>query len=117
MEELCKSCDVRGSYSLRLPLASGKPRRYLLKQPTVPVWILERAKREVGPTLRVTPADAWVLHSVVEGAAGVVEDLAHVDAAGDQVVAGGVAVFNGGGQGTHRAHPGRVGEPDCLGDT
>jgi len=44
--------------------------------------------------LRVAPADAWVLHGVVEGAAGVVENLAHVDAAGDQVVAGGVDVVH-----------------------
>ena len=34
--------------------------------------------------MRVAPADAWVLHGVVEGAAGVVEDLAYVDAVGDQ---------------------------------
>ncbi len=45
--------------------------------------------------MRVAPADARVLHGVVEGAAGVVEDLAHVDAAGDQVVAGGVDVVHG----------------------
>ena len=30
----------------------------------------------------------WGLHGVVEGAAGIVENLAHIDTAGDQVVAG-----------------------------
>ena len=74
---------VRGSRQRRLPLATGKPRRDLLEQPAVAVRVLERGEREVGTTLRVAPADARVLHGVVEGAAGVVEDLAHIDAAGD----------------------------------
>ena len=39
--------------------------------------------------VRDPPADARVLHRVVEGAAGVVEDLTHIDAAGDEVGAGG----------------------------
>src|SRR4029453_3130713 len=66
-EELCKGCDVHGSSSRQLPLASGKPSRDLLEQPTVPVRFLERGKREIGTTLTVAPADAWVLHGVVEG--------------------------------------------------
>ena len=57
--------------------------------------------------MRVAPADAWVLHGVVEGAAGVVEDLAHVDAAGDQVVAGGVDVVHGEDRAVDRARLGR----------
>ena len=57
--------------------------------------------------MRVAPADARVLHGVVEGAAGVVEDLAHVDAAGDQVVAGGVDVVHGEDQAARRAGLGR----------
>ena len=39
--------------------------------------------------MRVAPADAWVLYSLIEGAAGVVENLAYIDTAGDQVLAGG----------------------------
>src|SRR5215813_10257956 len=80
-EELCKGGDVHGSRSLLIPFAARKARRDLLEQPTVPVWILKRGKREVGTTFRVAPSDARVLQGVVEGAAGVVEDLADVDAA------------------------------------
>src|SRR6478609_10150594 len=94
-EEFCKRRYVHGSCSLLLPFAAGKARRDLLEQPAVPVWILKRGEREVGTTLRVAPSNAWVLHGVVEGAAGVVEDLADFDAAGDQVVAGGVDVIYG----------------------
>ena len=57
----------------------------------------------IGTTLRVAATDAWVLHGVVEGAAGVVEDLAYVDAAGDQLGAGGVDVVYGEGQAVRRA--------------
>lgn len=74
-------------------LAAWKPRLDLLEQPAVPVRILERGKRIVGTTLRVAPGNAWVLHGVVEGAAGIVKNLAHVDALGDQVVAGGIDVM------------------------
>src|SRR5205814_6993566 len=94
-QDLGKSCDFHGSCSRRLPFAAGKTRCDLLKQPAVPIWILERGKREVGTALRVAPAHARILHGVVEGAAGIVEDLAHVNAAGDQVVTGGVNVIHG----------------------
>ena len=50
--------------------------------------------------MRVAPADAWVLQGVVEGAAGIVKNLAHVDAAGDQVVAGDVDVVHRQDQGS-----------------
>src|SRR5437773_510183 len=83
--------------------AAGKSRRDLLEQPAVPVWILKRGKRVVGTTLRIAPADARVLYGVVEGAAGVVEDLTHLDAAGDQVVASGVDVVHGEDQDVRRA--------------
>ena len=63
-------------------IRGGKPRLDLLEQPAVPIRILERGERVVGTTLRVAPADAWVLHGVVEGGAGVIEDLAHVNPAG-----------------------------------
>src|SRR6516225_5029982 len=106
-EELCKGCDVHGPRWRQLPFTAGKPRLDLLEQPAVPIRILERGKRVVGTTLRVAPADAWVLHGVVEGAAGVVEDLAHVNPAGDQVVAGGVDVVHGEDQAVHRARRGR----------
>ena len=110
-EEPCQGCNVHGLWSRQVPLAAGKPRLDLLEQPAVPVRILERGKRVVGTTFRVAPADAWVLHGVVEGAAGVVENLAHVDAAGDQVVAGGVDVVHGQDQAVHRA---RLGGRDSL---
>ncbi len=103
VEELCKGCDVHSFCSRHLPLAAGKPRLDLLEQPAVPVRILERGKRVVGTTLRVAPADAWVLHGVVEGAAGIVEDLAHLDAAGDEVVAGGGNVVDGENQAVYCA--------------
>jgi len=57
--------------------------------------------------LRVTPTDAWVLNGVVEGAAGVVENLAHVDAAGDQVVSGGVDIVHRQDRTVDRARLGR----------
>ena len=44
VEEFCKSGNVRGRCLRQLPFAAGKPRRDLLEQPTVPVWILERGK-------------------------------------------------------------------------
>src|SRR5262249_57134459 len=99
--------------SLRLPLAAGKPRLDLLEQPAVPVRILERGEREVGTTFRVTPSDAWVLHGVVEREAGVVEDLAHLDAAGNQVVAGSLHLIHGEDQAVRQA---RLGRPDSPGE-
>src|SRR5215475_10323775 len=51
VEEFCKSRDVLGSCSRRLPLAAGKPRRDLLEQPAIPVRIIERGERVVGTTL------------------------------------------------------------------
>src|SRR5206468_8548506 len=47
-----------------------KTRRDFLEQPAVPVWIFERGKRVVRTALRVAPGAAWMLQSVVEGAAG-----------------------------------------------
>src|SRR5262245_16504594 len=64
-EQLRKGCDVRGACSRRLPLPAGKPHADLLEQPLVTVRILKRGERQVGTTLRVTPADAWVLHGFV----------------------------------------------------
>src|SRR5438034_11731773 len=93
VEEFCKHSDIDRAGSCGFPFASGKSCRDFLEKPAVPVWILKRGKREVGTTFRVAPSDARVLDSVVKGAAGVVEDLAHVDAAPDQVVAGGIEVI------------------------
>lgn len=67
-EEFCKVCDIHGSRSRQLLFTAGKPRLDLLEQPAVPVRIIERGKRVVGTTLRVAPADAWVLYGVAEGA-------------------------------------------------
>ena len=61
--------------------------------------------------MRVASADAWFLHGVVERAACVVEDLAHGDAAGDQVVAVGGEVVHGEDQVVRRA---RLGRRDSL---
>src|SRR6266508_1225239 len=88
-EEPCNGRDVHGSCSLLLPFAARKARRDLLKQPAVPVWILKRSKREVGTTFRVAPTGARLPDGVVERTAGIVEDFADVDAASDQVLAGG----------------------------
>ena len=103
VEEIGHGCDVHGWCSRQLPFAAGKSRRDLLEQPSVPVWILKRGKRVVGTTLRIAPADARVLYGVVERAAGVVEDLAHLDAAGNQVVAGDVDIVDGEDQDVRRA--------------
>src|SRR5438132_13842789 len=102
-KKLCHGCDVHGWCSRQLPFAAAKSRRDLLEKPAVPIWILERGKREVGATLRVAPADARVLYGVVEGAAGVVEDVAHLDAVGNQVVAGDVDIVDGEDQDVRRA--------------
>src|SRR5262249_35768437 len=91
-EELCKGFDVRGSCWSQRPFAAGEPRLILLKKPAVPVRVHEGGERVVGTTLRVAPADARILYGVVERATGVVEDLAHGDAAGKEVVTGGVDV-------------------------
>ena len=53
------------------------------------------ANEKYRTTFRVTPRDARVLHSVIKWAAGVVEHLAHVDAAAYQVIADGVEVIHG----------------------
>src|SRR6476646_515826 len=50
VEKFCQSSNVH-------PLAAGKPRRDLLEQPTITVWILKRGKRVVGTTFRVAPSD------------------------------------------------------------
>src|SRR5437763_6981368 len=94
VEEFCKHSDIDRSGSCGFPFAPGKACRDFLEKPAVPVWILKRGKREVGTTLRVAPSDARVLDCIVEGAAGVVEHLADVDATGDQVLAGGIDIVH-----------------------
>ena len=64
VKQLCESCDVGG---LRFPLASGKSRRDLLKQPAVTIRIRERRKREIRTTFRVAPGNARVLHGLFIG--------------------------------------------------
>ena len=63
------------------------------------------ARSSAGPF--VAPADAGVLPGVVERPAGEVEDLAHGDAAGAQVGAGGVDIGHGEDQAPRRAGTGR----------
>src|SRR5438067_13702347 len=91
-EELCKGCNIHGLGSPQLPLAAGKPLLDLLQQPTVTIGVLERVERKIRTTLRVAPADARILHGIDEGAAGVVEGLAHLDVAGDQLATSGLDV-------------------------
>ena len=57
--------------------------------------------------MRVAAGDAWVLHRVIEGTTNVVEDLAYVDTAGNQVVAGDVDIVHGENQAVRRATLGR----------
>ena len=90
MEEICKRCDVRDSR--RLPLAAGKPRLDLLDQPTVPVRIFERDKREVRTTFRIAPADALGLDRVVKRSTGIMENLADIDTTSAQFSARGIDV-------------------------
>src|SRR5688572_29996811 len=92
-EELSKGGDVHGLWSF--PFAAGEPLLDFLKLPAVPVRILERGEREIGTAFRVAPGDTRFLHRVVERAAGVMEDLTGVDAAADQLFAGGVDIFDG----------------------
>jgi hypothetical protein len=75
--------------------SAWKAGRDFLEQPAVSVGIFERNKRIVGATLRVAPGDARLLQRVIKWAAGLVEDLTHVHAAADRLVAGGVDVVHG----------------------
>ena len=48
-----KLCQIRDLHGLVAPLATGKPRLYLLEQPAVAVGIAERRPGEVGATLGI----------------------------------------------------------------
>src|SRR5678816_2971050 len=91
VKEFGQSCGVGSS----LPLASGKPRRDLLDQPTVPVGIFKRNKRVVRTTFRVAPTYTRGFDGIVKWSACVVEDLADINTACDQFSARGVDVVNG----------------------
>src|SRR5437868_4938167 len=95
MEKFCNCRNVHASRSVLFPFPTGQPTRDLLQEPAVPVWVLERGKRVIGTALRVSAADAWVLHRIVKGAAGVVEDAANVRALRDQLLARSVNVIDG----------------------
>jgi hypothetical protein len=74
--------------------ATGQPRGDLLEQPAVAVRITERGERAVAATLGIRTADPEPPKQVgLVGAgvhaAGVVENLADLDAASEQLVAGG----------------------------
>ena len=77
--------------------ATGQPRRDLLEQPAVAVRITERGERAVAAMLGIRTADpeppkqvGLVRASVHAG--GVVEHLADLDAATEQLVAGGLDI-------------------------
>ena len=65
---------------------SGKSRRDHLKHPTITVRIVERSVRGVTSSLRIWAADYPFPASMAEYTAGVVEQLANLDAATDQFV-------------------------------
>ena len=105
----------------RLDIATSYLYRWTCKSPAMygGSWenrlggqLLEGTKNTVqGMTFRVAPSDARFLHSVIKWAAGVMEDLAHVDAAADQVIAGGVEVVHREGTSSCRARPDRRDSP------
>src|SRR5580704_18602878 len=74
--------------------ATGQPRRDLLEQPAVAVRITERGERAVAAMLGIRtgdpepPKQVGLVRAGVH-AAGVVENLADLDAASEQLVAGG----------------------------
>src|SRR5690242_18811109 len=79
----CKSAASEAISISVLPFPARKPVCDLLQHPTVPVRIAERGTREVGaPSLRVEPRRHGHVY------------LADVHAATDEVVAGGVDVFD-----------------------
>src|SRR4030095_15263573 len=110
VEEFCTHSYVDRSGSCGFPFAAGKAFRNLLEQPAVSIRIFERGKREIGTTLRIASSYARGFHCFVEGAAGVVEHLADLDAAGDQVPVSGVDVIHSEDQ-VRRA---RLGRRDSL---
>ena len=65
-----------------LPFPPGEPGRDLLEQPAVAVRVAERRVREVRAPGQVEPGGPTLVH------------LADVDAAADEIVPGGVDVFD-----------------------
>jgi hypothetical protein len=61
--------------------------------------------------LWIAPAGAWVFRGVVEDTVGIVENLAHVNATGNQVVAGGIDIIHRQDRGVNHA---RLGGTDPL---
>src|SRR4051812_26563856 len=68
--------------------APGQPLGDLLEQPGVAVGVAERGEGRVAPALRVGAGDTRPLPRVVEHPARVVEGVADVDAALDELAAG-----------------------------
>gem|GEM_PF-3861275 len=65
----------------------------------------------VRTTLRIASVVSWFLHGVVERATRIVKNLAHVDTAAAQVVAGGVDIVDSQDGGLNKA---RLGGSDPL---
>ena len=112
MAHLCLSQKLRQSCDVQAESSSGKPRRDLLEQPAVSVRITEPGERAVAAVLGIWAVDpqppkqiGLVLASV--HVAAVVEYLADLDAARDNLIAHGVdagEVFHFDGE--HRPVPG-----------
>src|SRR4051812_28471239 len=84
----CERCNLRVN-------PTWEPGGYLLQQPAVPVRVAERCVRGVGTPLRIVPRSARLRdgdEAAPEAAAGVVEDVADIDAVRDELSAGRVDV-------------------------
>ena len=66
---------------------TGQSRSDFLEQPAITVGIAERGVRAITPSLWLRPAEASFLASMVEYTTGVMEQLAHLNAANERFVA------------------------------
>ena len=84
VEEPCQGCNVHGLWSRQVPLAAGS--RVWISWSSQPFPSGSRTRQMSSKNdLAGHAHNAWVLHGVVEGAAGIVENFAHVDAAGEKL--------------------------------
>src|SRR2546430_3217654 len=75
-----------------LPFPAGKPSFDLLEQPPVSIWIAERGEAQVGASFRVRARNRFGRARAVPP---LVEDLADLDAAAHEVLAGHLDVRDG----------------------
>src|SRR4051794_22871529 len=109
-EELRKGLGIGGLCPCRRPLAAGEPLPDFLEQPPVAVRIPEGGVRAVGTTLRIRPRGARSRVGVkppAETAAAVVEYLADLNPAREQLAPGGVDIIHRQQKTDYRAGRGR----------